>query len=80
MIRLSLADALVLYTLLVLGFIFLTWLFYVVGRFLRDRSYKRLWVRCRLCACEYDAPEGVALTRCPRCASLNEKSLVERMI
>ncbi len=72
MIRLSLAETLVFYALLMLGVVSLTWLFYVLQRFLRDGCQRRCWVRCRLCACEYEASESEPLTRCPRCASLND--------
>jgi len=62
-------------------FIFLTavfglWIWYEVKRQRRERFAVRHRVRCSICAFLFEDASDVALPRCPRCGSVNERERI----
>lgn len=73
MIRVSLSYLIVFYLGLLLGPIFCAWIFHEWRRQRRERAAFRKVIRCGICAFDFVDDSTTLLTRCPRCANLNER-------
>ena len=79
MIRVSLTRLVAIYLLLFLAAVFLLWIFGEWNRRRRERRALRYRLRCAICAFEFEDRTAVALPRCPRCGSLNERFKPEQI-
>jgi hypothetical protein len=73
MIRVGLAELVFLYLLVFLAAIFVVWIAYEMVRRVRENRSRHGWLRCAVCAMEFEDRTPAALPRCPRCGSLNER-------
>lgn len=73
MIPVSLQHLVLIYLSIMLGPIFLAWIFYEWRRQRRERAAFRHVLRCTLCGFEFEDQTSTLLPRCPRCGSLNER-------
>lgn len=74
MIRVPIAEFLEIYLGAVLLWTFAVWL---IGNRLkrrRDMAARRLVIECAICGHEFRDPSQNALTRCPQCGRLNERT------
>ena len=73
MIRVSLSYLVLIYLVLMLGPVLLAWLVNGWRRQRRERAAFRHVLRCGMCGFEFEDKTHELLSRCPRCASLNER-------
>ncbi len=73
MIRIELSTLVFVYLFVLLAALFSLWIAYAWGRIRREKQALRYRVRCTICATIFDDRTDVALPRCPRCGSLNER-------
>ena len=73
MIRVELAELVTIYLLVFLAAILAVWIAYEMVRRIRENRSRRGWLRCAVCAMEFDDLSPAALPRCPRCGNLNER-------
>ncbi len=78
-IPVSLSYLVLIYLCIMLGPIFLAWVFYEWRKQRRDRAAFRHVLRCTLCGFEFEDKTSALLPRCPRCGSLNERSRPSRL-
>jgi predicted Zn-ribbon and HTH transcriptional regulator len=55
------------------------WLLNEYRRSKRERAAFQHVIRCRLCSFEFEDQGQEALSRCPRCSSLNERYPIPRL-
>lgn len=79
MIRISLSTLVLIYLLLMLGPIFVAWLYNEWRRQRRERAAFRHVLRCGMCGFEFEDKTGTLLPRCPRCGCLNERYRISRL-
>jgi rRNA maturation endonuclease Nob1 len=73
MIRVDLAELVCIYLVVFLAAILAVWIAYEMARRVRENRSRRGWLRCRVCAMEFEDLTLAGLPRCPRCGSLNER-------
>ena len=73
MIRINLAELVVVYLLVFLAAILVVWIAYEMVWRVRENRSRKHRVRCAICAMEFEDRSIAALPRCPRCGSLNER-------
>jgi uncharacterized paraquat-inducible protein A len=78
-IRVSLAALVTIYLLVFLAAVFLLWIMGEWNRRRRERRALRHWLRCAICAFEFEDRTAESLPRCPRCGALNERFKLERI-
>lgn len=79
MIPVSLHYLVLIYLSIMLGPIFLAWVFYEWRRQRREQAAFRHVLRCSLCGFEFEDRSTTLLPRCPRCGSLNERYRPSRL-
>lgn len=79
MIRVQLAYLVVIYLLAMLAMVGVLWASYEWRRRRMERRFLRHRFRCATCNLEYEDKSTEVLTRCPRCASLNERVKLSRI-
>ncbi len=79
MIPVTLNTLIFLYLALMLGLIFGAWLSSGWRRSRREKNAYRHVLRCSLCGFEFEDKSPEPTCRCPRCASLNERSRISRL-
>ncbi|MEA3208254.1 MAG: hypothetical protein QOE70_1311 [Chthoniobacter sp.] len=79
MIRVSLSYLVLICLVLMLGPIFCAWIFNEWTRQRRERAAFRHVLRCNMCGFEFEDKTTALLSRCPRCASLNERYPISRL-
>ena len=73
MIRVELQWLVFVYLLVFLAGIFVIWIAYEMARRNRERRSLQHRVQCALCGAQFEDRSSIALPRCPRCGSLNER-------
>jgi rRNA maturation endonuclease Nob1 len=73
MIRVELAELVCIYLVVFLAAILAVWITYEMARRVRENRSRRGWLRCRVCAMEFEDLTPAGLPHCPRCGSLNER-------
>ena len=79
MIRVGLDYLVLIYLVLMLGPIFITWFYNEWRRQRRERAAFRHVLRCGMCGFEFEDLSNTILPRCPRCGCLNERYRISRL-
>jgi predicted Zn-ribbon and HTH transcriptional regulator len=79
MIRVDLSTLVLIALLLMMGPIVLAWLLNEYRRSRREKAAFQHVLHCRLCSFEFEDQGQEALSRCPRCGSLNERFPLPRL-
>ena len=79
MFRVSLSMLVLISLALMLGPVFIAWLFNEYRRGQRERHAFRHVLRCTLCGFEFQDQSQDVLAKCPRCGRLNERFPLARL-
>jgi hypothetical protein len=79
MIPVTLDDLIFIYLALMLSLVCGAWLFSAWRQSRREREAFRHVIHCKMCGFDFQDPELGSLSRCPRCAALNERARHSRL-